>query len=385
VSAAKAPREAGIELGRIYCCFCVVLIHLSSFYPSQPDVSWAWSVAKCAATPVFFLIAGFFFAADKPFSMYMRRITARVMIPLVLVMLLIAQLTPWLSSRGSFLDCLKGPNLENFLLVGRILVTTWPYDYVEGYNPFLSVWFSFALFLCYLFIPFLKIVCADSPGSRRLKRYVLWAGAVFFVARVTLRCLFMDSFTFQHLDWWISQKPFYWLWLMTLGHEFRVVWDRPGFRERWRRKILWGSLAAYLAGGSLLFFMTMAFNVAPDGRVNQLYFNREFAPYLFAQLGMFLFFMSLDPGRGLLSRAILFVADKTFYTYIIHEAVYHKLLYLTGWDLTELGGYLSFGVLTFAVSTCLAVVFKRIEKGVVSFIAARRKPAPATGPGGETA
>ncbi|MDR1080747.1 MAG: acyltransferase [Deltaproteobacteria bacterium] len=379
MSAAKAPREAGIELGRIFCCFCVVLIHLSYFMPSQPDVSWAWSLAKCAATPVFFLIAGFFFAHDKPFSMYMKRITARVMIPLVAVMLVIAQLTPWLSGQGSITDCMKGLNVTNFLLVGRILVTTWPYDYVDGYNPFLSVWFSFALFLCYLFIPFLKIVCADTPSSRKLKRYVLLAGAIFFVVRVTLRCLFMDSFTFQHLDWWISQKPFYWLWLMILGHEIRAVWDAPGFREKWRRKILWGSLLVYLAGGTALFFATMAWNIAPDGQSNQLYFNREFAPYLLAQLGMFLFFMSLDPGRGLASRVILFVADKTFYTYIIHEAVYHKLLAVTGYDISRLWGFLSFGVLTFAVSTCFAVVLKRLEKTAVGLMVSCRKSAAVAG------
>jgi surface polysaccharide O-acyltransferase-like enzyme len=379
VSAAKAPREAGIELGRIYCCFCVVLIHLNAFYPSQPDVSWAWSLAKCAATPVFFLIAGFFFAADKPFGMYMRRITARVMVPLAAVMLVIAQFTPWLSGKGSLLDCLKGPNLENFLVVGRIFLTTWPYDFVEGYNPFLSAWFSFALFICYLFIPFLKIVCAGDPKSRRLKRYVLWAGAAFFVLRVSLRISFQDSYAFQHLDWWLSQKPFYWLWLMTLGHEIRTVWDRPGFREKWRRKIMWGGLAAYLGGGTFLFFVTMAFNVAPDGNVNQIYFEREFAPYLFAQLGMFMLFVALDPGRGLVSKAILFVADKTFYTYIIHEAVYHKLLAVTGSDLTRLRGYLGFGVLTFAVSTGIAVFLKRIEKAVLAFIASRRRPSEAQG------
>jgi surface polysaccharide O-acyltransferase-like enzyme len=378
---AKAPREAGIELGRIYCCFCVVLIHLSSFYPSQPEVAWAWSLAKCAATPVFFLIAGFFFAADKPFSMYMRRITARVMIPLLLVMLAIAQLTPWLSGQGGLADCLRGPALGNFLLIGRIWVTTWPYEYVPGYNPFLSVWFSFALFLCYLFIPFLKMVCADGPQARRLKAYVLWGGLVLFVVRVTLRDLFTGSFTFQHLDWWISQKPFYWLWLMTLGHEIRTRWDAPGFRERWRKRILWGRLAADLLGGSALFFMTMEFNVAPDGQSNQLYFNREFAPYLAAQLGMFLFFVALDPGRGLVARAILFVADKTFYTYIIHEAVYHKLLAFTGTDLTWLGGYLGFGILTFAASTAIAVGLKRIERAVVARLTRRGGSAAAKAPG----
>ncbi|MDR2612449.1 MAG: acyltransferase [Deltaproteobacteria bacterium] len=376
----RPPREAGIELGRIYCCFSVVLIHLSAFYPSQPDVSLAWSLAKCASTPVFFLIAGFFFAADKPFSMYMRRITARVLIPMVLVMLLIAQFTPWLASRGSLAECLRAPNLANFLLVGRILVTTWPYEYLEGYNPFISLWFSFALFLCYLFIPILKLVCAEGAAARRLKMYVIWMGAFFFIVRVTLLCLFQDSFTFQHLDWWIEQKPFYWLWLMIVGHEIRARWDSPGFKERWRPRILWWSLAAYLLGGTALFLITMEFNVAPDGLVNQIYYNREFVLYVVAQLGMFLFFVSLNPGRGALSRVILFVADKTFYIYIIHEAVYHKLLAVTGWDITRIGGYLSFGVLTFAVAAFFAVWLKRIEKAVASLFARRAGPAPARAP-----
>jgi surface polysaccharide O-acyltransferase-like enzyme len=371
---ARASRQTGIELGRIYCCFSVVLIHLSAFYPSQPDVSWAWSLAKCASTPVFFLIAGFFFSAGRPFGMYMRRITARVVIPTVLVMLLIAQLTPWLSGRAPFIDCFRGPAVDNFLAVGRIIVTNWPYEYIEGYNPFISLWFSFALFLCYLFIPLLKIICGEAPGARRLKLYIIGAGAFFFIVRVTLLCVFTDSFLFQHLDWWIEQKPFYWLWVMIVGHEIRRIWDSPGFRERYRGRVLSASLAVYLLCGTVLFFITMEYNVAPDGLVNQVFFNWEFVIYVAAQLGMFLFFMALEPGTGLFGKAVLFVADKTFYIYIIHEAVYHKLLAVTGWDITRIGGYLTFGALTFATATALAVPMKKIERALVSFIASRRGP-----------
>ncbi|MDR2461325.1 MAG: acyltransferase [Deltaproteobacteria bacterium] len=373
----KAPREAGIELGRIFCCFCVILIHLSSFYLSQPDVSWLWSIAKCASTPVFFLIAGFFFNEDKPFTMYMSRITIRVVIPTIFVMLIIAQLTPWLSGQGTWGDVFKGINFHNFLLVGRILITTWPYDYIPGYNPFISLWFSFALFLCYLCIPLLKIICADNPKARRLKHYILALGVIFFVLRVTLLCLFPQSFTFQHLDWWIEQKPFYWLWLMILGHEIAYYWKQPGFADKWKAKIIYPSLITYLLGGTILFFMTMAFNVDDKGLINQLYFNREFFIYLAAQLGMFMFFVCLDPGKGLISKIILFVADKTFYIYIIHEAVYHKLVEVTGITFYSKLNYLGFGVLTFVVCLVISIFLKKIEKTIISYFSTRKvKKAP---------
>jgi surface polysaccharide O-acyltransferase-like enzyme len=305
----RAPREAGIELGRIYCCFCVILIHLNAFFPAFPAVSLAWSIAKCASTPVFFLIAGFFFAPNKPFSLYMKRIIARVIIPMMVIMLIIAQMTPWLSGQGSFGDCFKAVNTENILLAGRIVITTWPYDYLPDYNPFLSLWFSFALFLCYLCFPLLKMICSDNPASRKLKIYLLWLGGFFFVFRVTLLCIFPDSFTVQHLDWWIEEKPFYWLWLMLLGHELSLYLKNPVFLNKWRSIFLPVSFTAYIAGGLILYWLTMKYNVDELGLVNQRYFVREFFFYIFAQLGMFIFFCSLNPGRGFLSRLILFVAD----------------------------------------------------------------------------
>ncbi|MDR1164511.1 MAG: acyltransferase [Deltaproteobacteria bacterium] len=372
----KAPREAGIELGRIYCCFSVILIHLNGFYPTHHDISLLWSVAKCASTPVFFLIAGFFFAADKPFSLYMKRIAGRVLIPTLLVMLLIAQLTPWLSSQGSFRDCLSGPNWENFVLVIRIFLTTWPYDYVVDYNPFYPLWFTFALLLCYLAIPFLKIVCAENPVSRSLKRYILAIGVIFFVLRVTLLSFFPANFAMQHLDWWIEQKPFYWLWLMIMGHEIARYFKNPEFMAKWRRALVYLSLYVYLAGGLILFLLTMNYCLEADGNVDNRFFNREFVFYLLAQLGMFLFFASLQPSRGLLSRAILFVANKSFYVYILHAAVYLKLYQLTGWEQNSGWDFLGLGVLTFVLSLAIGTVFKKIEELIAKRLQVRFFPKP---------
>jgi surface polysaccharide O-acyltransferase-like enzyme len=381
-AAKKPPRDAGIELGRIFCCYCVILIHLNAFYSSLPLVSAVWSVAKCASTPVFFLIAGYFFDARKPFSQYMGRITARVLIPTVVVMLLIAQFTPWLSSQGTILDCLKGPNLENFLRVLQIVVTQWPYLYIEGYNPFISLWFTFSLFLCYLCIPILKVICAEEKASRWLKGYILWMGALFFVLRVSVVVAFPDNYWAQHLDWWIEQKPFYWLWLMTLGHELHRTFRDRELLDRIRARLCLASLFVYLAGAIALWSLTMAFNVAPDGLVNQRFYAREFVVYLVAQLGMFVFFVTLDPGRGPLSRAILFVADKTFYVYVTHEAVYHKLLDLTGLDTDRLGQYLLASVLTFAVALGLGVALTAAERRVARALGPRLKGAPGPrGPG----
>jgi surface polysaccharide O-acyltransferase-like enzyme len=371
MSAAKAPRDSGIELGRVFCCYCVILIHLNAFYPALPWVSVVWSIAKCASTPVFFLIAGYFFNAEKPFSMYMGRIMARVVIPTFCYMLLVAQLTPWLSGQGAFLDCLRGPNIGNYLRALQILATTWPYKYVEGYNPFISLWFTFALFLCYLCIPILKLVCQESASSRRLKVYIMWLGGLVFVVRVSLVCLFPNSYAMQHLDWWIEQKPFYWLWLMVLGHELNRVFRDRDLLGRIRARLSLASLAAFVLGGVALYQLTMAFNVDLEGLSNQVFYAREFVIYFLAQLGMFVFFVTLDPGRGLLSRAILFVADKTFYIYVSHEAVYHKLLALTGYDTDKLGDYMLASALTFLASLALGIVFKAIERKVAAALGPR--------------
>jgi surface polysaccharide O-acyltransferase-like enzyme len=376
-AAAKAPRDAGIELGRIFCCYCVILIHLAAFefegfnfnralFADNPWVNLVWSVAKCAATPVFFLIAGYFFNEEKPFSMYMLRIAARVFAPLICVMLLIAQLTPWLSGRGAFGDCFGGLNFYNFKMVFQILITQWPYQYIDGYDPFISLWFTFALLLCYLCIPLLKVICAENPVSRKLKMYLLGLGAFFFVFRVSLVTFFPDSFFFQHLDWWIEEKPFYWLWIMLIGHELHRVFRDKELLDKWRARLASYGLAAFILGGVALYCLSLAFGVGPGGSVSQRFFVREFVVYFLAQLGMFVFFLSLNPGRGLLSRAILFVADKTFYVFILHEAVYHKLLQVTGLDMTRLGDYLALSVITFAAALVIGTACKKIEKAVAS-------------------
>jgi hypothetical protein len=286
-------------------------------------------------------------------------------------MLLIAQFTPWLSGQGSIADCFRGPNFKNFFLVFQILITTWPYLYIEGYNPFISLWFTFALFLCYLCIPLLKIICAENQLARKLKIYLLWMGAIFFVLRVSLVCFFPNNFTMQHLDWWIEQKPFYWLWLMLIGHELRRVFNDRGFLERWRVKLGAVSLVGYVLGGAALYCLTMAYNVAADGLVNQRYFNREFILYFLAQLGMFVFFVTLNPGKGFLSKIILYVADKTFYIYILHEAVYHKVLELTDLSSTRISDYLLTSIITFLIALFFGIIFKKIEKRLATVISGK--------------
>ncbi len=358
----KASRDAGIELGRVFCCFCVVLIHVSSFYSAHPAVSLVWTLAKCAATPVFFMITGFFFSADKPFKTYMSRLLYRVIIPTVAIMLIIAQLTPWLSDQAPLSQCLSRLNTEYMVLAGRIMVSFWPYDYLPGYNPFISLWFTFALILCYLFFPVLKMICADNAAARWLKKYFLWMGLFFFIFRNSLLAFFPDNFTIQHLEWWIQEKPFYWLWLMLVGHELALRLRKREISARLRAVLLPSGVAAYVLGGAVLFWLTMNFNVDETGNVNQRFFIREFVFYMLAQMGMFIFFAALKVRSRAISSLILFVADKTFYVYMIHEAVFKKMIKHTSFDLNTVAGYLAFSALAFALSLAFACLLKKSER-----------------------
>ncbi len=369
----KASRDAGIELGRVFCCFCVVVIHVSSFYSAHPAASFVWTLAKCAATPVFFMITGFFFSADKPFKTYMSRLAYRVIIPTVAIMLIIAQLTPWLSDQAPLSECFSRLNTEYMARAGLILVSFWPYDYLPDYNPFISLWFTFALILCYLFFPVLKMICADNPAARRLKKYLLWMGLFFFVFRNSLLVFFPDNFTVQHLEWWIQEKPFYWLWLMLVGHELALHLRKREIGGRPRAVLLSSGLAAYLVGGAVLFWLTMNFNVDETGDVNQRFFIREFVFYLLAQMGMFIFFAAMKVKSRAISALILFVADKTFYVYMIHEAVFKKLIKHTDFDLTAVSGYLAFSALAFALSFAVACLLKKSERLIARAFARPRQ------------
>ncbi|UQZ90439.1 hypothetical protein C4J81_14985 [Deltaproteobacteria bacterium Smac51] len=378
-NAPAASRDAGIELGRVFCCFCVIVIHVSSFYSEYKAASYIWTLAKCAATPVFFLITGFFFSADKPFKTYMSRLLYRVIIPTALVMMTIAQFTPWLSDQAPLSQCFTTLNTEYFIKVGQILVSFWPYDYLPDYNPFISIWFTFALIMCYLFFPIMKMICADNETARGVKKYLLWMGLFFFICRNSLLAFFPDNFTIQHLDWWIQEKPFYWLWLMLVGHELAIYLRNPQTADRLRPMLVPGGVAAYLIGGSILFWLTITFNVAENGGVNQRFFIREFVFYMLAQMGMFILFASLKINSRAISSLILFVADKTFYVYMIHEAVFKKMIKHTDFDVHTVSGYLGFVILAFLVSLAIACVLKKTERvitrSIINIRAGTRNPA----------
>lgn len=370
--AKKPPRDAGIELGRVFCCFCVIVIHVSSFYSARPYASYVWTLAKCAATPVFFMITGFFFSAKKPFKDYMTRLLGRVIIPTILLLAAIAQLTPWLSDQAPLSACFASLQTENLLKAGEILVSFWPYDYLPNYNPFISLWFTFALIMCYLCFPILKMICADNEEARRVKKYLLWLGLVVFIFRDSLVVACPDNFTVQHLEWWVQEKPFYWLWLMMVGHELALYLRKDAaFADKWRRCLVPGGLAAYVAGGTIMFWLTMAFNVDETGDVNQRFFIREFVFYMLAQMGMFILFASLKVRTPWLAKTILFVADKTFYVYMIHESVFHKLMNHTAFDVATVPGYLGFCALAFLVSLAFACVLKKTERTVAGWYSQR--------------
>lgn len=370
----KAGRDTGIELGRIFCCFCVVVIHISSFYAVRKDTSYIWTMAKCAATPVFFLITGFFFSASKPFKTYLTRLLYKVIIPTVLVMGIIAQFTPWLSDQAPLSECFTRLNTEYFILAGKILISFWPYDYLPNYNPFISLWFTFAMIMCYLFFPILKIICGENESAKSVKKYFLWLGLFFFVFRNSLLAFFPDNFTIQHLDWWIQEKPFYWLWLMLVGHQLAIYLRNTEFAERKRSILVPSGLAAYLIGGGILFWLTISFDVSDGGGIKQRFFIREFIFYILAQFGMFIMFASLKIKNLTLNRLILFVAEKTFYIYIIHEAVFRKMIKHTSLDIDTVSGYLGFACLAFGVSLIFACFMKKLERLVERGVIGLKKP-----------
>jgi surface polysaccharide O-acyltransferase-like enzyme len=319
-------------------------------------------LAKCAATPVFFLITGFFFSANKPFGTYMSRLLKRVILPTIVILAVIAQLTPWLADQASLGETMSRLNTEYFVLAGRILITFWPYDYLANYNPFISLWFTFALIMCYLFFPVLKMICADAPEARSVKKYLMWCGLFFFIFRNTLVAIFPENFTVQHLEWWIQEKPFYWLWLMLIGHELAIYLRKREISAKLRHVLVPSGFLAFVIFGSLLYWLTITFNVDETGDSNQRFFIREFAVYMLAQMGMFIFFAALKIRTPFISRTILFIADKTFYVYMIHEAVFKKLIKHTSFDITTVGGYLGFSLLAFALCLALATALKKTER-----------------------
>lgn len=378
----EKKREAGIELCRIFCCLCVIAVHTTHFRQEALEVSFLWTLAKCSATPVFFLITGFFYSPAKPFSAYMTRLLGRVVIPVIVTMLLIAQLTPWLSGQTSLTQSMETVQWRNFALVGEIWINFWPYEYLPDYNPFGPLWFTFAFILCYLFFPLLAVMCGNGREARALRRYFLCLGLVVFVLNGSLRTLFTGTAVFAQLDWGIPQKPFYWLWLILLGYQVRIfVRERQETLARLRPVLIASGLALFLTGGVILFHLTRLHDMDANGYVSQHFFAREFVIYLAAQLGIFMVFALLPPiARPSLAEPIRFIANKVFYIYIIHDPVFKIVLAHIPFDVSRVDDYLALIAVTFATSLSIACGLKKAETLIASSIKNFRWKSPRKNP-----
>lgn len=362
----RAQRECGIELGRIYCCLSVIAVHLFLYGSFDKGNNLLWSFAKCSAVPVFFMITGFYLSLKTPFSVQFSRLLRRVVVPMLALLPLMAQFAPWAFGEATFVECLTRMNVD-WAQLGKMVVTCGQLGYVPEYNvAFGHLWFVYALFQCYLLFPVLKLLCADNAAALAAKKYTLVLGLLVFVGIGTAKSVFAGSETIQNLPS-VPLTPFYWIWLMLAVQHLSLFLRNEAARNRYRSGLIAGGLALYAIGSLGCYYLTLSGHVEIDPVSGQpfgidRFYERNFILYLIGNFGAFAFFLGLPITGAVPRKIVLFLADKTFYVYILHWIVMTKVREILPLDRGKAIFDFYLLAITYVICLGLACLLKWLER-----------------------
>lgn len=320
-------RRSELELARVVACCCIILIHqVFTYHVDYPVGNFLRMLAKGCATTIFFMITGAFFSARQSFAKQVGRLAVKNVLPFLVVAPLILQFWPALSGQVSLPACLGQWNLSlhgflRLLFSMNVDTIASPHGYANPSGGIFHLWFMFALYKCYFFLPLLKPLLADGPAGDAVKRYALAGGAVLFLLVPTAKlCVGPDSIFARMPE--IQLEPFLWLWVMLVGNHLYYHLGRKPRTGKELRRIGFASAAVYLLAMSGNYLLTMRYALEADGvTANDRFLERGFIPLFLANIAAFVFFATLRIGSEKAGARIRSLARKTFYIYVFHVPV----------------------------------------------------------------
>lgn len=366
----KSARKSELELARIVACCCIIVIHQIFTYSTlYPQGSFLRMLSKGCATTIFFMITGAFLSARHPFVKQIGRLATKNVIPFLVITPLILQFWPAMAGQIPFTDCFTQWNvsLRGFLTMlfsMRVDAIVSPHGYATPEGGIYHLWFTFALYKCYIFLPILKLFLVDGQAGEAVKRYALAAGAFFFLIVPTVKLLVAPDSMFARLPG-IQLEPFLWLWVIMIGNHLYFHINQAALPGPTLRRLNLACAVAYIALMSVNYYITMHYALQADGTTAyDKFLERGFIPLFLANIAAFVFFVTLRIDGERISRWIRATANRVFYIYLFHvpvlailrATVFKSLIYYRA-DIKLL-----VMVSVFAICYCIAGVCRRLER-----------------------
>ena len=363
-------RRSELELARTVACCCIIVIHLNFVYNTEyPAGSFFRILAKGCATTIFFMLTGAFLKAGQPFTAQLKRLVVKNVIPFLVVTPLILQFWPALAGQIPFTVCFRQWNVTlsgffTMLFAMNVDAITSPHGYNTPNGGIYHLWFMFALYKCYFFLPLLKPLLVDGTAGDAAKRYTLAFGGVVFLLVPTIKlCISADSMLARIPE--IQLEPFLWLWVMLVGNHLYYHLCNVLSAGSLIRATGMFCLFFYVVVSVFLYVLTMRYALEADsGYANDRFLERGFIPLFAANTAIFIFFATLYIGNEKTAELIRIVANKVFYIYLFHVPVLKALQVHVFLDMAPyaLGEKLMQLSVAFGVCYCLASLCRHIEK-----------------------
>lgn len=361
---AKSKRDSSIELIRIVACIIVVLIHLSLnvFDEHHAQVDWSRLFEKCflsEGVPLFYLIFGFFLCNGRSYKKIWKSTFKRVIIP-VLIFVLFAQIFfMFILNKQPLSWCFKNAFINlNLQGICRTILTG---DVVHINSLCAHLWYIISYLKIILWVPVLWLICKEDTNPKLARRMIIGFGMLAMVVRDIQRFAVLPvigeikAFKMVDLD----------ILYVLLGYELFVHKDK--IKNNKKLCILSG--LAFAAINVIRYKIEMNYMVLNN--FFEITGRETFTDWRYTALSfisatsLFMFLYSFDIKGEKISKAINWIADKTFGIYLIHYLLLAKIdLYKfdkIGTLVYELI-YLAVGVVVIFIASLLIVCLLRVIK-----------------------
>ncbi len=359
-------RNVNIECIRIVGCFMVVFLHTLSFNKGlnyyEENILKVFVLNGVA---LFWMITGFFmFTSDKKYILRVKNVLLTIFIPSMIILLFTQLFAPWLKSQQSVLYCLKNPNFDWKTILSDFF--SWQ---VNNTPICMHLWYVWAYMRLIIWFPLLRLLCKDEVKENKIRRGYLI---------LTLLCMTLSSIWLipQHLlktDITVTIfSPFdINILYVLLGYEM-YIWIK---KER-ERDFFWKNINTRkmkrISVVVILFMNILLFGISMLCKGIDLKFNNfasiKMITVIISTVCIFYIFMHIEVKESL-KKMILFIADKTFYIYLLHYMIIRKITTSVKFKeiLDSMNGWVSFVLISlsaFVISLMAATLIKSAIKGI---------------------
>lgn len=362
----NAKRNINIEFIRIIGCFMVVFLHTLSFNKGLSYYEENFlKVFVLNGVALFWMITGYFmFTSDKKYILRVKNTLLSIFIPAMLIILLTQLFAPWLKSRQSLLYCLMNPDIDWKTILSDFF--TWQ---VNNTSICMHLWYVWAYMRLIIWYPLLQLLCKDEEKENKIRRGYLI---------LTFLCMTLSSIQLfpQHLLKTDITVTFFSpidinVFYVLLGYEMYIF-----LKKEREEGYLWKNIGVkklkIIAAVIVLCMNVLLFGISVICRKIGLNFTNftsiKMITIIISTICIFYIVMHIKIKESF-EKVIFFIADKTFYIYLIHYMIIRKITTSLSFKelLDNMNGWVSFIIIslfTFVISLLASSLIKSAEKGI---------------------